>query len=81
MLVIGMFLYNDLVFLPFARRKGWINDSLGEDAEPVIPTNSSGRWVPLNLFSSLSFAKGYYAFCCKNISNKHFCGFFYFMIS
>ncbi|XP_066945221.1 solute carrier family 35 member F6-like [Macrobrachium rosenbergii] len=25
-LVIGMFIYNDLVFLPFARSRGWIND-------------------------------------------------------
>ncbi|XP_064082161.1 solute carrier family 35 member F6-like isoform X2 [Macrobrachium nipponense] len=49
-LVIGMFIYNDLVFLPFARSRGWINDSEGEDTEPVIPPNSSSR-------SAGSFAK------------------------
>ncbi|KAK7018697.1 hypothetical protein SK128_026496 [Halocaridina rubra] len=42
-LVLGMFIYNDIIFLPFARRRGWINDSLGEDTEPVMPTSSSGR--------------------------------------
>ncbi|XP_068206752.1 solute carrier family 35 member F6-like isoform X2 [Palaemon carinicauda] len=42
-LVVGMFIYNDLVFLPFARSRGWISDSEGEDTEPVLPPNSSSR--------------------------------------
>lgn len=34
MITIGMFIYNDLVILPFARKKGWLNDQ-EDDLVPV----------------------------------------------
>lgn len=43
-LVVGMCIYNDIIFIPFARSRGWVNDNVEEeDLEPVIPPNSSGR--------------------------------------
>ena len=33
-LVIGMFLYNDVLILPFMRSQGWINDAV-EDMVPI----------------------------------------------
>lgn len=42
-LLIGMMLYNDMFILPFCRRRGWINDALPEDTEPVLAGNASGQ--------------------------------------
>lgn len=39
----GVFLYNDVIIMPFLRYLGWVNDALPEDTEPVLPP--SGRLV------------------------------------
>ncbi|CAL4176649.1 unnamed protein product, partial [Meganyctiphanes norvegica] len=43
LLVTGMFIYNDLLILPFMRDRGWINDAVEEEEELVVDENKSER--------------------------------------
>jgi len=40
LLVVGMFIYNDLLIFPFLRSKGCINDAI-EDEEPIVNENKA----------------------------------------